>query len=98
MHKSFAWRRKARLGFDGVEGCDTLDRFLGDWRLLAIPDVEELVPAVRPACDLGDRPVRAEICGAPIVGRLEAGIAIGLQEAAEAGEVPCRMSPPRSAL
>jgi hypothetical protein len=84
-------RREARLGFDAIKDRDTLNRLLGDGRLFAVPDIEELASAVRPARDLGDRPVRAKIRGAPIVERLEAGIAIGLQEAAEAGEMPRRV-------
>jgi len=71
LQQPLAWRREARLGLDGIESGDALDRLPGNRRLLAVPDIEELAPAVRPARDLGDRPVgaKAAIGGALIMGR-----------------------------
>ena len=93
MHQPLAWRREACLGLDGVESGDTLDRLLGNRRFLAVPDIEELASAMRPARDLGDRPVGAAVAfgGALIIQRLEPGIAIRLQEATEVRQVPRRM-------
>ena len=59
-----------------------------DRRLVGGMDVKEVAPRMRPAGDLGhDR--RLPLGG--LVERPEAGIAIGLQEALEAGQMRARM-------
>src|SRR5206468_9563978 len=56
-------------------------------RLLVVPDIEELAPAMRPACDLGDARVRSRA----IIECLEPGVGVSVQEAIEAGQMSRRM-------
>jgi hypothetical protein len=67
------------LGFDGVEGADPVEGFLGDGRTVGLVHVEELAADVGPASGLGDPPA--------FIQAVEAGVAIGMQDSGEASQV-----------
>src|SRR5690606_7231249 len=68
---------------DGIEAGDAPDCLLGDRRCLSAMDVDELAAHVGHAGDLAD--------GAGAVEVVEAGIAVGMHEAARAGEMVLRV-------
>ena len=76
-------RQAARLVLDRVEGGDPQKRLVGKRCAVPLVDVEELAPDMRPAGDLADRAGPVELA--------EAGIAVGLQDAAEAAKMALRM-------
>ena len=76
-------RRAPGLLLDGIEPGDAPDGLLGDGRALGAMHVDELAADMGHAGDLAD--------GAGAVEFLEAGVAIGMHPAAEAGEVVLRV-------
>ena len=79
---SLVRRPAANLGFDAVQCADAVERLLGDRRCRGLMHVEELAPDVRPAGDLDHVAVEQGI---------EAGIAVGMQEALEGLQVRLRV-------
>lgn len=73
----------SNLCFDLIELADAFQQISGKRRRLGGVDVEYLAPEMRPAGDLGDTVGVVEL----VVSR----IAIGLQVAAEAGQLPLGM-------
>jgi hypothetical protein len=72
---------------DIEQSADAVKRLLGQWRSGEV-HVMEFAPHMRPAKYLGDIGGRT---AAGLVQRAEAGEAVGVQEAAEPGQVPARM-------
>ena len=71
------------VGLDGIELGDPAQPFGGDVRAVAVEDLLQLAPCVRPAMrDAQRRAAPARRLGQPVV----AGIAIDLQDAVEAGQ------------
>src|SRR4051794_18507663 len=77
-------RGEPGLVLDDIDCGDTVERLLGDRRFCLLPHVEYLAPAMRPAGNFDDR---AWLGAGGVVHRLEAAIAVGLEEAGEAGHV-----------
>jgi hypothetical protein len=75
-------------GFDLEQRGDPLQRFLGDGRAGRGVHVEQLSAAVRPACDLDER---RRATDSELVEAVEAGISIGVQEAATTLEQRARV-------
>jgi hypothetical protein len=76
-------RRQATGGvLDTVERADLLQRLAGKRRAVGLVEIEELAPDMSPAGDFADP--------AGLVQFAEAGIAVGLQDAAEAAEMALR--------
>jgi hypothetical protein len=68
------------LAFDGEDGGDLLQRLTGDGRLGLDVFVEELAPRVGPARDRFQP--RAAALGVRLIELVEAGVGVGVQEAA----------------
>jgi hypothetical protein len=77
------------LGFDLEQPRHLLQRLLGDRRTGGGVDLEQLSPAVRPACDLDQPSVAAARVG--LIEAVEAGVAVGVQETMAAFEQRPRM-------
>src|ERR1700687_3327561 len=82
--QALLWRLAAKLRLDGEQFGDPLQRRLGDRRLGGGMHLVELASGMRPAGDLDQRCRAAWRIG--LAQPVEAGVAVGMQEAATAGE------------